>query len=298
MIRIMSGTLAFADEGLEAGFKHHLFLKQRAYCRGYHRINATMSAIAFGGLLYEWSAGALVSKLLVQAAIVILCSTALHFINTQPTMFSGIFQPWHIFQRICVCVRCCDIRSVWFTVPNQRAFLQPAFTLQFFFGTLLLPTILQCFGLPLPAGLDALSAAAMLLTILVSNSTFCTALGKQDESSMLCAAQAIEEYIAALWDRNGRHVPPTDHQYHTVMCQAKLGFMQAATLCATVVVGFVLEIYRRRQFLAKRYPPVAGALKWPLRSRRIMTGIAFDIVLIIAGFSSLCQMYMWYIAQR
>ncbi len=114
---------------------------------------------------------------------------------------------------------------------------------------------------------------------------------------MLIGAKVIEPWLQTLWGRNGLQVTPTEPHYHAVMCQATLGVSQAAVLCATVVVGFVLEIYRRRQFLAKRYPHLPGALHWPLQSQRVLTGIVFDVVLIITGFSSLCQMYMWYLAQ-
>jgi hypothetical protein len=294
----MSPTLRFADEVLEAEFRHHLFLRQRRFCRDYHCVSAAMSVVAFACLVYDWSAGPTVSKLLVQAATVLLCTTALHLILNQPMTFSSISQPWHIIQRLCVCMRCCNIRSTWFMVPNQTKLLQPAFSLQFFFGTLVLPSVFHVFGLPLPPDLDALSAAAMLVIMWINNASFCGTMAKQDEGSMWGVASVIEGWVTAYWHSQRQHVPVTERPSHAVTCQAKLGLAQAATLGASVITAYMLEVYRRHRFLVMRSPDLPGALHWPLASPQVMSGIMFDAVLLVAGLTCLCEAYLWYLAHQ
>jgi hypothetical protein len=208
----MSATLAYEDEVIEKEFRHHLFLTQRAFCRDYHCISAAMPTVALACLIYQWSAGPILTKLMIQAGIVLLSSTALHLISNQPALFSRICQPWHVFQRVFACLRCCDIRSILFMVPDQIKLLQRPFNMQFFIGSLLGPCFLHCFGLPLPLGLDALTAGVMLITLWMSNATFCSTVGDQDDGSISGGVKFIERWMFSLWNLEGQDVFPMDRQ--------------------------------------------------------------------------------------
>lgn len=264
----MSG-LAFADPMLEASFQRSFASWRRSYCNTYLAFNACLSVVAFLVMMQQPLTPKVGQRLILQASYAIVSIAALCMLNAQPRIFPQIANSWFFVQRLCVCVRCVDIRSVWFSVPGHADLLRPEFTSRFFFSTLLLPILLHCMGLPLPLYLDMVSAMCMMAILWAANAPFCGRVLPSPTQKPACAS-FLDDYVMTVWKREGKVVDASHTRYVAAMCQAKLGFFQCLAFGTAVLLGFGLELHRRRAFLWDKGRQIPGAEFWPFGSSKLV----------------------------
>lgn len=291
----MRSSLAFADPLLEASVQHYMVSRHRTFCKVYLASNACISLVALLLLAWQRTAPDLTRRMFVQAAYAGVCITALHVLKTKLDGHSGISHLWFFVQRLCVCIRCADIRSLWFTVPGQTPFLRPAFSPHYFFSTLLFPILAHLFGLPLPLYLDSLNSAGMLLLLWYANESYCNRLVPQESWCIFGASDLVEELVKQHWAREGIVLDPTDSRYLSTMCQAKIGIMQSSAFLLAILLGFGLEIYRRRLFLLEKATSIPGGAYWPLGNGGMLVGIVLDVVTVSTVLIIMCHVYLLYL---
>eukprot|EP00884_Botryococcus_braunii_P018655 jgi/Botrbrau1/5473/Bobra.27_1s0023.1 len=292
----MRSSLAFADPLLEASVQQYIVSCHRTFCKVYLASNACISLVALFVLAWQRVAPDFTRRLFVQAAYAAICIGALYMLETKLDGFSGVSRLWFFVQRLCVCIRCADIRSLWFTLPGQTPFLRPAITPHYFFSTLLFPILGHCLGLPLPLYLDSLNSAAMLVLLWYANESYCRRLVPEEAWCMFGVGGFLEKFIQEHWGREGIYMNPSSPRYLITMCQAKIGIMQTCTFLIAILLGFGLEIYRRRLFLQEKGSSIPGGSCWPLGNGRILIGLVFDVVTVCVVYTMMCRGYLLYLS--
>jgi hypothetical protein len=292
----MRSSMAFADASLEAEAQNFLFLCYKKNSSQYLRNNICLSLLAFTALAWQGMAPDLTRRLLVQAAYAFVSLTALYHLHNTPAGFSWISNAWFFVHRLCVCVRCADVRSMWFAYAGNAPFLRPTLSLHYFVSTLFFPIIVHCMGMPLPLHLDALSGVMMLVIVWATNKPYCAAIVPEDSWGMLGMGNILEGSLQQHWDRAGLPYDAASPNYLTTVCQAKLGTMQACALMIAILLGLGREIKRRREFLYQKRSEIPEATTWPIGSKRVMLDVALEALTVCTLMIMMSQLLLVYLS--